>query len=87
MKSLPFQIINQFLFSLFSIRLTYDEAIELINKIQNHQPAEYGKDLSAYHEMVLLEYFEHQPLFITHFPIELRPFYMKSEGDKVRKIN
>ncbi|XP_015786441.1 probable asparagine--tRNA ligase, mitochondrial [Tetranychus urticae] len=64
------------------IRLTYDDAIEIINKKQDVQPAEFGKDLSAFHETVLLEYFEHQPLFITHFPSEIRPFYMKSDGDR-----
>lgn len=68
----------------FSInRISYEEAIDIINKNEKLHPALYGKDLIPYHENILLDYFENQPVFITHFPTLLKPFYMKSDQDKV----
>ncbi|XP_074596866.1 asparagine--tRNA ligase, mitochondrial [Brevipalpus obovatus] len=59
-------------------RITYKEAVDLLNQRQKIQPISYGQDLSVYHETVILNYFENRPTFITHFPMSLKPFYMKS---------
>ncbi|KAI1292316.1 putative asparagine--tRNA ligase, mitochondrial [Halotydeus destructor] len=64
------------------LRLTYDEAVDLVNKQQSLDPLEHGRDIGAYHEKVLLDYFEGIPLFITHYPSALKPFYMKRDGDR-----
>lgn len=75
---------NEQAFNVF--RLTYDEAVELLNKIQKITPLEYGQDIGAFHEKALLDYFEGIPLFITHYPANLKAFYMKRDGDKVRLL-
>ncbi|RWS28754.1 putative asparagine--tRNA ligase-like isoform X2 [Leptotrombidium deliense] len=63
------------------IRLTYEEALDILNKTENNH-IKYGEDISAAHERALLDYFEFIPVFITHYPFEIKPFYMKREGNK-----
>lgn len=62
-------------------RLTYAEAVELVNKRQNIEPLQHGQDIGRFHEKVLLDYFEGIPIFITHYPSHLKPFYMKRDHD------
>ena len=57
-------------------RITYDEAIRILQR--KGVPVKYGDDLGADEERALTEEFE-TPFFITHFPLELKSFYMKAD--------
>ncbi|MEM4879599.1 MAG: amino acid--tRNA ligase-related protein, partial [Desulfurococcaceae archaeon] len=55
-------------------RIRYDEAIEILQKKGIN--VQWGDDLGADEERVLTEEFE-TPFFITHFPRNVKSFYMK----------
>ena len=57
-------------------RVTYEEAIRMLQR--KGVNISYGDDLGADEERVLTEEFE-TPFFITHFPLELKSFYMKPD--------
>lgn len=64
-------------------RLTYDEAIEILNK--NGSKIKWGEDLGTEDEKLLGEIMEkkgHEFYFIKKYPIEAKPFYTMPEGDK-----
>ena len=64
-------------------RITYDEAIEILqNKGVN---IKWGDDLGADEERVLTEEFE-SPFFITHFPKEIKAFYMKLDPNNPQVV-
>ena len=58
------------------IRLKYNDAIELLQKTTLSKPALFGDDLSAEMENYLTDYFN-GPVFVTHWPIAIKSFYMK----------
>ncbi len=55
-------------------RITYDEAVEMLQK--EGIDFTWGDDFGAPHETKLAEAFD-RPLFITHYPTEVKAFYMK----------
>lgn len=57
-------------------RITYDEAIKFLQK-EGHD-IKWGDDFGAPHETAIAEKYE-KPVFITHFPAELKAFYMKPD--------
>ncbi len=57
-------------------RVRYSEAIELLRR--KGVDIRYGEDLGADEERILTEYYE-TPFFVTHFPLELKSFYMKPD--------
>ncbi|MFH4977531.1 hypothetical protein AB6A40_004240 [Gnathostoma spinigerum] len=60
-------------------RITYDEAVSILLKLNLHTSS---KGLNKQQELSLVEHFG-SPLFVTHFPAELKPFYMsRTEGGK-----
>ena len=64
--------------------LTYTEAIEILTrKGQKFEvPVKWGIDLQSEHERYLCEkYCGNKPIFLTHYPMEIKPFYMKDSGD------
>jgi len=63
-------------------RLRYEEAIRIL--AGKGVPVEYGDDLGADEERVLTEEFE-KPFFLTHFPVELKSFYMKPDPENPRE--
>ncbi len=63
-------------------RIRYSEAIEILQR--KGVQVEYGDDLGADEERILTEEFE-QPFFITHFPRELKSFYMKPDPQNPRE--
>jgi asparaginyl-tRNA synthetase len=77
------QRMNQALNAPFN-QLTYDEAIKILEKA-NHPfefPIGWGLDLQKEHEKYLVEkVFNGCPTFVTHYPKQLKPFYMKVNED------
>lgn len=57
-------------------RITYDEAVELLNK--EGFAFQWGEDFGAPHETKIAESFD-RPVFITHYPTEIKAFYMKPD--------
>ncbi|OYT40211.1 MAG: asparagine--tRNA ligase, partial [Desulfurococcales archaeon ex4484_58] len=62
-------------------RIRYDEAIEILQK--KGVDVKWGDDLGADEERVLTMEFD-QPFFITHFPKEIKSFYMKLDPNDER---
>lgn len=57
-------------------RITYDDAIRFL---QEHGfNIQWGEDFGAPHETAIAESYE-KPVFITHYPTELKSFYMKPD--------
>jgi len=64
-------------------RITYDEAIERLNKRGNK--ITWGEDLGTEEEKLLGDLMKkegYEFYFITRYPIEAKPFYTMPEGDK-----
>lgn len=63
-------------------RIRYEEAIR---RLQGRGVRiEYGDDLGADEERILTQDFD-KPFFITHFPVELKSFYMKPDPQNPRE--
>ncbi len=60
-------------------RITYDEAIKLLQ--EDGHDIKWGEDFGAPHETAIAEKFE-KPVFITHYPTELKAFYMKPDPER-----
>ncbi|WP_100398581.1 asparagine--tRNA ligase [Bacillus sp. FJAT-44742] len=60
-------------------RITYDEAIDILKK--EGQEVEWGEDFGAPHETIIAEKFD-KPVFITHYPKDIKAFYMKPDPDR-----
>lgn len=70
-------------FNVSHIRLPYDDALTIISKTNlNADPLLHGQDLKRFHEQVISNYFEGYPVFVTDFPSNLKPFYMKRSADR-----
>lgn len=69
-------------------RVTYDEAVEVLRWMEPFKEA-FGAEssepvnLNAQMERALVELVGNRPLFVTHYPSKVKPFYMKTEEDKV----
>ena len=61
-------------------RISYDDAVEMINRLGKDQEVgiEWGEDLGAPQETLLSEHFD-KPLFVHHYPTEVKAFYMAQE--------
>lgn len=64
-------------------RITYTEAIKLLQKSPQKFdfPVEWGTDLQAEHERYLCEEIFDRPLFVTDYPKDIKPFYMRINDD------
>lgn len=60
-------------------RITYTEAVETINQHANQEDfstrAKWGVGLTTEHEKFLAKHYG-GPVFVTHYPASLKPFYM-----------
>ncbi|WP_124057425.1 asparagine--tRNA ligase [Vaginisenegalia massiliensis] len=56
-------------------RISYTEAIELLNK-NGFDDIKWGDDFGSPHETFIASQYE-QPIFITNYPKDIKPFYMK----------
>ncbi|WP_071459939.1 asparagine--tRNA ligase [Bacillus massilinigeriensis] len=61
-------------------RISYDDAIKFLHK-KGFNDIEWGDDFGAPHETAIAESFE-KPVFITHYPKDLKPFYMQPAKDR-----
>lgn len=59
-------------------RIKYEEAIRILQ--DKGFEIEWGDDFGAPHERALVEE-EDKPIFVTHFPVETKAFYMKISPD------
>jgi asparaginyl-tRNA synthetase len=59
-------------------RITYTDAVELLQK--NGFEFAWGDDFGAPHETYIADQYE-KPVFITHFPTEMKAFYMQPDPD------
>ncbi|MEB3293233.1 MAG: asparagine--tRNA ligase [Synechococcales bacterium] len=64
-------------------RVTYTEAIELLQKTDRtfEYPVEWGLDLQSEHERYLAEDLFKRPTIVTHYPTEIKAFYMRLDDD------
>ncbi|NJM48801.1 MAG: asparagine--tRNA ligase [Alkalinema sp. RU_4_3] len=66
-------------------RVTYTEAIALLEKADRkfEYPVSWGLDLQSEHERYLAEVLFQKPVIVTHYPTEIKAFYMRlDEGGK-----
>jgi asparaginyl-tRNA synthetase len=59
-------------------RVTYDEAIDIINK-QGAGPVSWGDDFGAPHETAVARAFD-KPVFVMKYPAAIKAFYMKPDA-------
>jgi len=64
-------------------RVTYTQAIEILLKSKKKFDfkVEYGIDLQSEHERFLAEDYFKKPIFLTDYPKEIKPFYMRMNDD------
>jgi asparaginyl-tRNA synthetase len=64
-------------------RITYTEAIDLLNKSGKsfEFPTHWGVDLQSEHERYLTEELFKKPVIVTDYPKEIKAFYMRSNDD------
>lgn len=60
-------------------RITYDDAIKLLQEKGNE--IKWGEDFGAPDETAIADHFE-KPVFITHYPTEIKSFYMKPDPNR-----
>lgn len=63
-------------------RLTYDDAAQLLK--ERGQPFEYGTDFGGTDETVLSEQFD-RPVCVTHYPSDIKAFYMQPDPQQSNK--
>ncbi|MFS0595777.1 asparagine--tRNA ligase [Peribacillus frigoritolerans] len=61
-------------------RITYDEAIKFLHE-QGFDDIQWGDDFGAPHETSIAESYD-KPVFITHYPTKIKPFYMQPDPDR-----
>ena len=65
------------------VRLTYTEAIDILEKsgVKFEYPVHWGVDLQSEHERYLVEKHFKAPVILTDYPKEIKAFYMKQNDD------
>ena len=65
------------------VRLTYTEAIEILEKVKDRfdAPVYWGVDLQSEHERYITEEHFKKPVFLTDYPKEIKAFYMRLNED------
>ncbi len=64
-------------------RITYKEAIQILEDSGEgfNFPVSFGSDLQSEHERFLAETYFKKPVFLTHYPKTIKPFYMRLNED------
>lgn len=72
-------------------RATYTFAVRILEKSGKkfEYPIKWGEDLQTEHERYLAEEYFNKPVFITDYPAEIKPFYMRvnDDGKTVRAMD
>ncbi|MBS4217334.1 asparagine--tRNA ligase [Bacillus sp. FJAT-49711] len=61
-------------------RITYDDAITFLHE-KGFNDIKWGDDFGAPHETAIADHFD-KPVFITHYPTIIKPFYMQPAPDR-----
>ena len=61
-------------------RISYDDALKFLHE-KGFKDIQWGDDFGAPHETAIAESYE-KPVFITHYPTTLKPFYMQPAPDR-----
>lgn len=61
-------------------RISYDDAIKFLHE-KGFDDIQWGDDFGAPHETAIAESYD-KPVFITHYPTALKPFYMQPAPDR-----
>lgn len=61
-------------------RISYDEAIKFLHE-KGFNDIQWGDDFGSPHETAIAESFD-KPVFITHYPTSIKPFYMQPDPDR-----
>ncbi|WP_313798523.1 asparagine--tRNA ligase [Cytobacillus sp.] len=61
-------------------RISYDDAIKFLNE-KGFDDIKWGDDFGAPHETAIAESYD-KPVFITHYPKAIKPFYMQPHPDR-----
>lgn len=61
-------------------RITYDDAITFLHE-KGFTEIKWGDDFGAPHETAIAEAYD-KPVFITHYPTSLKPFYMQPDASR-----
>jgi asparaginyl-tRNA synthetase len=61
-------------------RITYDDAITFLHE-KGFTEIKWGDDFGAPHETAIAEAYD-KPIFITHYPTSLKPFYMQPDANR-----
>lgn len=61
-------------------RISYDDAIEFLHE-QGFDDIQWGDDFGAPHETAIAKHYD-MPVFITHYPIGIKPFYMQPHPER-----
>ncbi|XP_078323918.1 asparaginyl-tRNA synthetase-like isoform X1 [Crassostrea virginica] len=64
------------------IRMSYEDALEVLNKNSASTTLKWGDDLQKAHEKSLVKYCGNAPVFVTDYPKELKPFYARQNSDQ-----
>uniref|UniRef100_A0A293MYT8 asparagine--tRNA ligase n=1 Tax=Ornithodoros erraticus TaxID=265619 RepID=A0A293MYT8_ORNER len=62
------------------LRLTYDECVEILLHKASTSPIKWGDDLKTEHEQFIISHCGNEPVFVTHYPAAIKPFYMKQDS-------
>lgn len=70
-------------------RLTYDDAIDLINahhtEVEGCSTVEWGEDFGAPQETLISQHFA-KPVFLERFPAAIKPFYMQPDPQRPQVV-
>lgn len=61
-------------------RISYDDAIKFLQE-KGFDDIKWGDDFGSPHETAIAESFD-KPVFITHYPIGIKPFYMQPHPER-----
>ena len=66
-------------------KISYAEAVSILEKSTKvfEYPVKWGNDLQAEHEKFICEEVFGRPVFVTHYPKDIKPFYMRLNDDNI----